>query len=155
MSSRISRQEYYLKLAKIASERATCSKLKVGAVLVRQQRIVAVGYNGAPSGWTHCNHVFNSFEGVKINKRDDHCKNALHAEMSVLLMCARFGIPTDGTVLYLTHFPCSECTKAIAQAGVKGVMYKEDYKNEENKNKHNLKIIKFGGKEDEDRFSDT
>lgn len=133
-SERLSREEYFMKLAEIASLRGTCSKLKVGCILVKENRVIAVGYNGSPSGWSHCYHLI-------VNEKS-HCKMTIHAELSVLLMCAKEGIPTNGCEMFITHYPCQECTKAIAQAGIKWVSYLYDYKNNENDFNDRILILK-------------
>lgn len=108
--------------AHLLAMRSTCTRLMVGATIVREKRIIAGGYNGSISGDDHCiDH------GCYVV--DNHCIRTVHAEMNALLQCAKFGAPTDGAEIYVTHFPCVQCTKAIIQAGIKGVYYAEDYKN--------------------------
>ncbi len=102
--------------------RSTCTRLTVGATIVRDKRIIAGGYNGSVSGGTHCID-----EGCYVV--DNHCIRTVHAEMNALLQCAKFGVPTENAEIYVTHFPCLQCTKAIIQAGIKVVYYAEDYKN--------------------------
>ncbi|WP_438824318.1 ComE operon protein 2 [Bacillus sp. JJ1533] len=102
--------------------RSTCTRLTVGATIVRDKRIIAGGYNGSVSGSTHCID-----EGCYVV--DNHCIRTVHAEMNALLQCAKFGVPTENAEIYVTHFPCLQCTKAIIQAGIKVVYYAEDYKN--------------------------
>ena len=147
---RPTRKWYFMKIAEIVSQRGTCSRLKVGAVLVKDNRIIATGYNGAPSGKPHCNHVSqNTFEGINIESENvvKHCEIALHAEISVLLMCARHGTSTDNTIIYITHSPCGNCIKALVQAGVKEVFFKEAYKLCENKFTDYIKINDEGKKD--------
>lgn len=102
--------------------RSTCTRLTVGATIVRDKRIIAGGYNGSVSGGTHCID-----EGCYVV--DNHCIRTVHAEMNALLQCSKFGVPTENAEIYVTHFPCLQCTKAIIQAGIKVVYYAEDYKN--------------------------
>ncbi|GAE91122.1 DCMP deaminase [Gracilibacillus boraciitolerans JCM 21714] len=94
----------------------------VGATIVRDKRIIAGGYNGSVSGSVHCID-----EGCYII--DGHCVRTIHAEMNALLQCAKFGASTDKAEIYVTHFPCLNCCKAIIQSGIKTVYYAEDYKN--------------------------
>ena len=102
--------------------RSTCTRLTVGATIVRDKRIIAGGYNGSIAGGDHC-----------IDKGcfviDNHCVRTVHAEMNALLQCAKFGVPTADAEIYVTHFPCLQCCKALIQAGIKTVYYAEDYKN--------------------------
>lgn len=102
--------------------RSTCTRLTVGATIVRDKRIIAGGYNGSVSGGTHCID-----EGCYVV--DNHCIRTVHAEMNALLQCSKFGVPTENAEIYVTHFPCLQCTKAIIQAGIKVVYYAVDYKN--------------------------
>ncbi|HHY20446.1 MAG TPA: ComE operon protein 2 [Bacilli bacterium] len=119
---RISWDQYFMAQAHLLAMRSTCTRLMVGATIVREKRIIAGGYNGSISGDDHCiDH------GCYVV--DNHCIRTVHAEINALLQCAKFGAPTDGAEIYVTHFPCIQCTKAIIQAGIKGVYYSEDYKN--------------------------
>jgi dCMP deaminase len=94
----------------------------VGATIVRDKRIIAGGYNGSVTGGDHCID-----DGCYVV--DNHCIRTIHAEVNALLQCAKFGVPTDGSELYVTHFPCVHCTKAVIQSGIKKVYYANDYKN--------------------------
>ena len=110
------RDEVYMDVAKLMSERSTCDRLHVGAVLTKGNRIIATGYNGAPSGLPHCIDVgCDLFEG--------HCIRAVHAEASVISMCARYGISTENSSIYITHFPCPSCAKLLINAGILKVYY--------------------------------
>ncbi len=102
--------------------RSTCTRLTVGATIVRDKRIIAGGYNGSITGGVHCVD-----EGCYVI--DNHCVRTIHAEMNALLQCSKFGVPTTGAEIYVTHFPCLHCCKAIIQAGIKSVYYAMDYKN--------------------------
>ena len=102
--------------------RSTCTRLMVGATIVREKRIIAGGYNGSVSGGAHCID-----DGCYVV--DNHCIRTIHAEVNALLQCAKFGVPTEGAEIYVTHFPCVNCTKAIIQAGITNVYYATDYKN--------------------------
>jgi dCMP deaminase len=102
--------------------RSTCERLSVGATIVRDKRIIAGGYNGSISGGVHCRD-----EGCYVI--EGHCVRTIHAEMNALLQCAKFGVPTTDAEIYVTHFPCLQCCKAIIQSGIKKVYYAADYKN--------------------------
>ncbi|WP_347862710.1 ComE operon protein 2 [Salimicrobium sp. PL1-032A] len=120
--SRIAWDQYFMAQANLLKSRSTCERLAVGAVIVRDKRMIAGGYNGSVTGGVHCID-----EGCYVV--DGHCIRTIHAEMNALLQCAKFGVATDGAEIYVTHFPCVHCTKAIIQAGIRSVYYSEDYKN--------------------------
>jgi len=114
-------------IAKVYSKRGTCPKLKVGAVLIKNNRLVAAGYNGAPKNLPHCSKLTPI-----CNELNNHCRNTLHAEESVIAFCAKNGISTKGTVLFVTQYPCNECTKLMLAVGITKIYYLNDYKNNEN-----------------------
>ncbi|MBB1062320.1 ComE operon protein 2 [Limosilactobacillus fastidiosus] len=124
MKKRIDWDQYFMIQAALLASRSTCNRLSVGAVLVRDKRIIAGGYNGSVSGDTHCIDV-----GCYL--RNDHCVRTIHAEMNAILQCAKFGISTDGASLYVTDFPCLQCTKSLLQAGIKEINYIRNYHNDE------------------------
>ncbi|KHF41923.1 ComE operon protein 2 [Halalkalibacter okhensis] len=119
---RISWDQYFMAQSHLLALRSTCTRLMVGATIVREKRIIAGGYNGSVSGGAHCID-----EGCYVV--DNHCIRTIHAEVNALLQCAKFGVPTEGSEIYVTHFPCVHCSKAIIQAGIKSVYYAKDYKN--------------------------
>ncbi|HEO8418574.1 TPA: ComE operon protein 2 [Yersinia enterocolitica] len=119
---RISWNEYFMAQSELLALRSTCTRLAVGATIVRDKRIIAGGYNGSIAGGVHCID-----EGCYVI--DNHCVRTIHAEMNAILQCAKFGVPTAGSDIYVTHFPCLQCCKAIVQAGIKTVYYEMDYKN--------------------------
>jgi len=120
--SRISWHQYFMAQSHILALRSTCTRLTVGATIVRDKRIIAGGYNGSIAGGDHC--IDNGCYVI-----DNHCIRTIHAEMNALLQCAKFGVPTAGAEIYVTHFPCLQCCKALIQAGIKAVYYAENYKN--------------------------
>lgn len=122
MMERISWQQYFMAQCHLIAERSTCTRLMVGAVIVRNNRIIASGYNGSVADGTHCID-----EGCYVV--DNHCIRTVHAEANALLQCARFGIATENTEIYVTHYPCVHCCKQLIQAGVKAVYYASDYRN--------------------------
>lgn len=121
---RINWDDYFGIQSYLVSRRSTCQRLMVGSVIVRDRRIIATGYNGSVSGEVHC-----CDEGCYI--QDGHCLRTIHAEANALLQCAKFGVSTDGADIYVTHFPCLNCTKQLIQAGIKTIYYLEDYHNSE------------------------
>lgn len=118
---RISWNQYFLAQSHLLSWRSTCSRLAVGATIVRDKRIIAGGYNGSIAGDEHCID-----KGCYVI--DGHCVRTIHAEMNAILQCAKFGVATNGADLYVTHYPCLHCTKAIIQAGIQNVYYAQDYR---------------------------
>lgn len=122
--SRISWDQYFMAQAHITALRSTCTRLMVGAVIVKKNRIIASGYNGSISDGTHCID-----EGCYIV--DGHCVRTIHAEANAILQCAKFGVPTESTTVYVTHFPCLQCCKQLIQAGIKVINYGENYRNHE------------------------
>lgn len=119
---RISWDQYFMAQSHLLAMRSTCTRLAVGATIVRDNRIIAGGYNGSIAGSDHCIDA-----GCYVI--DNHCVRTIHAEMNALLQCAKFGVATSDAELYVTHFPCLQCCKAIIQAGIKTVYYAMDYKN--------------------------
>ena len=120
---RIPRDQYFMAQAVLLSLRSTCTRLEVGATLVKDRRIIAGGYNGSVSGDVHCIDE----DCYLVN---GHCIRTIHAEMNALLQCAKLGVSTDGGEIYVTHFPCLPCTKAILQVGIKKIHYLNDYHND-------------------------
>ncbi len=118
---RLSWQDYFMANADLISKRSTCDRAFVGAVLVKDNRIIATGYNGGVAGTENCHEVGHKME-------DGHCIRTVHAEMNALIQCAKEGISTDNTEIYVTHFPCINCTRAILQAGIRKVTYKSAYR---------------------------
>ncbi|SFA69952.1 dCMP deaminase [Lentibacillus halodurans] len=119
---RISWNQYFMAQSHLLALRSTCTRLMVGATIVRDKRIIAGGYNGSVSGGVHCID-----EGCYVI--DGHCVRTIHAEANALLQCAKFGVPTEGAEIYVTHFPCLQCCKQVIQAGIKTLYYAEDYNN--------------------------
>lgn len=126
-SERPDRTEYYLGLAVAVAARAECKGLSVGAVLVKDNRVISTGYNGTPEGWNNCSEggacprcdtrdAFGSGNGY------DKCI-CVHAEMNAIAAAARYGMSTDGGVAYVTHEPCLTCSKELVQAGIETVFY--------------------------------
>ncbi|MDH7488035.1 MAG: dCMP deaminase family protein [Anaerolineae bacterium] len=113
-------------IARVVASRSTCLHRHVGAVIVKGKQIVSTGYNGAPAGQPHCLDIGCAREGVPSGQRSELCRGA-HAEQNAINFAARFGISIEGATLYTTHFPCSWCAKSIVNAGIRRVVYAEDY----------------------------
>jgi len=116
--------QYFMLQSVLLSMRSTCPRLFVGALVVRNRRIIAGGYNGSVAHESHCIDV-----GCLL--RDGHCLRTIHAEMNALTQCAKFGVQTEGAEIYVTHFPCLQCSKLIIQAGISKIHYQKDYHNDE------------------------
>ena len=111
---------YFLKLAMLVSERATCPRMHCGCVLVRDKRILSTGYNGSIPGDVHCED-----HGCMIE--DNHCVRTIHAEMNAILQCSIHGVSTQGATAYITNMPCTNCAKSLIAAGIKEIIIFSDY----------------------------
>ena len=126
-----------MRMAKVASLRSTCIKRKVGAVLVKDDHILSTGYNGAPSGFSHCTPETYVRKSLTPGEKPELCRG-VHAEINCIIQAALHGTAIEGnTSLYTTTFPCMSCLKLLINAKIKRLIYKEDY-NMENKIKIDL-----------------
>jgi len=127
-TSRPGWDEYFISIAKLVSERSTCLRRKVGAVLVKDKRILATGYNGAPSNIAHCEITGCIREKLKVPSGERHelCRG-LHAEQNAFLQAALHGVSVKGATIYATIQPCIICTKMIINAGIKKVVILGNY----------------------------
>lgn len=132
-------QKFFIGTAKLASNLSKAQRTKVGAVIVKDGRIISTGYNGMPSGSNNCCENILP-DGTLVTK-----KEVIHAEANAIYFCARNGISTDKTELYLTMSPCINCALAIIQAGIKRVYYINDYRDLSGVNflkENNVEVIK-------------
>ncbi len=131
MKNRLSLDEYFMEITKVVKKRSTCLRRQVGAVLVKDKRIIATGYNGAPSGLEHCLEIgcLRSKLNIPSGERHELCRG-LHAEQNCIIQAALHGISTKGATLYCTHFPCSICAKMIINAQIKEIVFLEYYPDE-------------------------
>jgi dCMP deaminase len=116
---RISWDDYFMKAATLASIRSPCDRLKVGCVIVKNNRLISMGYNGFLAGTDHKSIV-----------RWGHEQATIHAEINAITDAAKRGVSIDDAVAYITHYPCINCFKALASSGVKKIYYQVDYKND-------------------------
>lgn len=116
--------EYFTQMSELVATRSTCPRRHVGALLVRDHRVIASGYNGSPAGQPHCSDVGCVME-------NGHCVRTIHAELNALLQCARYGIATQGVDLYCTDLPCRQCARALIQAGIVRIYYRRPYESPE------------------------
>jgi dCMP deaminase len=119
-----------MQIAHLVATRATCPRRSVGAVIVRDRRILTTGYNGAPRGLAHCPPNGGTTDWPLGCLRAGHCIRALHAEQNALLQAASFGTPCEGATIYVTCQPCNTCAKMIINAGIVRVIYEGDYPDE-------------------------
>jgi len=120
--------QYFLQMARVVASRSTCLRRRVGALLVRDKRILTTGYNGAPANIPHCEDVgcLRDELGIPSGERQELCRG-LHAEQNAIIQAALHGVTTRGSVLYCTTQPCITCAKMLINAGVNRVVYEGDY----------------------------
>lgn len=121
-------EEYFMDIARLVARRTTCRRRAVGAVLVRDKRILATGYNGAPSGFRHCLDIGCLREQLKIPSGERHelCRG-LHAEQNAIIQAALHGVSVKGASLYCTNHPCIICSKMLINAGIVEITFKDGY----------------------------
>lgn len=134
---RISLDEALMENAATWAKRSTCPRLAVGAVVSRNGRSFATGYNGAPKGMPHCRHPCDCRNPLKDPSIPPHdadcsslqpCTTAVHAELNALMFAARYGLPTEGAEIHTTHQPCLNCAMAIVNAGIVRVVFEYPYR---------------------------
>jgi len=123
MSERPSWHQYFLTITRQVAERSTCTRAKVGTVIVRDKNILATGYNGSIRGLGHCDD-----EGHMIE--DGHCVRTIHAEANAIIQAAKNGVRIEGASIYVTASPCWGCFKMIANAGLGRIVYGEFYRDQ-------------------------
>ena len=117
--NRLEWDDYFISIAFLISSRSPSNRLKVGSVIVKDNRIISAGYNGYPAGTPHVSIV-----------RNNHEQNAIHSEQNAVSDAAKRGVSINNTTIYVTHFPCINCAKTIISSGIKIVKYKEEYKHD-------------------------
>ena len=110
---------YFKEIVQVTSKRSPCDRLKVGCLLVKDNRIISQGYNGFLPGCPHKSIV-----------RDNHEQATIHAEQNALCDCAKRGVSSDGSIAYITHYPCLICARLLIASGIKEIKYIDDYKND-------------------------
>lgn len=139
------KNKLFTQMAVLVAEQSTCCRMHVGAVLVKDNRVISIGYNGTPTGQEHCEDYFTKLYKTEFADKfptyeeyhasrtfyDAHGKfsneNELHAEQNAILFAAKNGIATTGATLYVTTSPCVHCAKVIIAAGITRVFYKTLY----------------------------
>lgn len=135
-----------MEIAHLVSKRSTCRRRQVGGVLVKEKRILATGYNGAPSGLKHCLDIGCLREDMAIASGERHelCRG-LHAEQNLIIQAASYGVPIRGSILFCTNLPCSICSKMIINAGIVEIFYAAGYPDnmtEDMLGEANIRLIK-------------
>ena len=120
MTDRPSWDDYFKEIVQVTSKRSPCQRLKVGCILVNDNRIISQGYNGFLPGCPHQSVI-----------RDEHEQATIHAEQNAICDCAKRGVSTMGCVAYITHFPCIICTRLLLASGISEIKYIDDYKNDD------------------------
>jgi len=118
--------QYFMEIATVVATRSTCLRNQVGALFVKNKRILSTGYNGAPAGLEHCDVVGCAREGVASGTRHELCR-AVHAEQNAIIQAALHGISIEGATLYCTHQPCILCAKMMINARIAKVVYQQSY----------------------------
>jgi len=149
---RASWDEYFMEIAEIVKTRSTCLRRQVGAVIVKDNRILTTGYNGSPAGTHNCSDI-GTCKRIELNvpsgERHELCR-ALHAEQNAIITAAKNGVSTEGATIYVNVQPCVICAKMIINAGIKRIVFKGDYPDElslEMINEAGIKLEKFGAEE--------
>ena len=118
--ARLEWDEYFMSIALLASQRSPCHRLHVGSVIVKDNRLISMGYNGYIPGAPHISRV-----------KDDHEQSIIHSEVNAIADCAKRGTSLKDAKIYVTHYPCINCFRSIAACGIKEIVYLNDYKNDE------------------------
>ena len=120
--------EYFMDITRVVASRSTCLRRKVGAVIVKDKRLLTSGYNGAPQGLAHCLEIgcMRELMGIPSGERHELCRG-LHAEQNAIVQAALHGVGIACATLYCTHQPCSACAKMIINAGISRIVYEHPY----------------------------
>lgn len=149
MNKRPSWDEYFMQITELVATRSTCLRRKVGAIIVKNKRILTTGYNGPPEGLKHCDQLGGCLRdklGIPSGERQE-LSRAVHAEQNAIIQAAKLGISIDGGTIYVTNHPCFICAKMLINAGIKRIVYKEGYPDEFAKGilkEAGIKVEQFG-----------
>ena len=127
--NRPSWDEYFMEITELVASRSTCLRRKVGAIIVKDKRILTTGYNGPPTGLKHCDELGGCLRdklGIPSGERME-LSRAVHAEQNAIIQAAKYGISINGATIYVTNHPCFICAKMLINAGIKRIVYKEGY----------------------------
>ena len=130
MSDRPSWHQYFLTITRNVAERSTCTRAKVGAVIVRDKNILATGYNGAPAGLPHCIDVgcLVYTSRTPSGEVEENCFRTIHAEINAIAQAAKNGASIRDADIYITHTPCIHCVKVLINTGIRRIFYEREYK---------------------------
>jgi len=130
MSERPSWHQYFLTITRQVAERSTCTRAKVGAVIVRDKNILATGYNGAPAGLPHCTDVgcLVYTSRTPTGEVEENCFRTIHAEINAIAQAAKNGAAIRDADIYITHTPCIHCFKVLVNTGIRRIFYEREYK---------------------------
>ena len=119
---------YFMRMADLVATRSTCLRRQVGAVIMKEKRVLTTGYNGAPKGLKHCAEVgcIRTQNNIESGTRHELCRG-VHAEQNAVIQAAYFGASIKDASIYTTNFPCVMCAKILVNAGIIEVIYKDDY----------------------------
>ncbi len=128
MEERLSWDDYFMEITRLVARRSTCLRRHVGAVIVRDRRILATGYNGAPRGLKHCSETgcLREKMGIPSGRMQELCRG-LHAEQNAIIQAALFGVSIENSHIYTVTQPCVVCAKMIINAGIKRIVFDEPY----------------------------
>ena len=118
-NERLNWDEYFMSIAILASQRSPCQRLHVGSVIVKDNRLISMGYNGFIPGAPHISRI-----------KDEHEQSIIHSEINAIADCAKRGASLNNSKIYITHYPCINCFRSIAACGIKEIIYLNDYKND-------------------------
>jgi dCMP deaminase len=133
--SRPDNDTYFMRMAELVATRSSCLRRNVGAVVVKEKRVLTTGYNGAPKGLRHCAEVgcVRLENKIESGTRHELCRG-VHAEQNAVIQAAYFGVSIKDSTIYTTNFPCVMCAKILVNAGIKEIVYKDDYVDELSRN---------------------
>ena len=130
MSERLTWHQYFMTITQQVAERSTCTRAKVGAIIVRDRNILATGYNGAPAGMPHCTEagclIYES--KTPYGEVEENCFRTIHAEINAIAQAAKNGSNIKDSSIYVTHTPCIHCLKVLVNTGIQSVYYEKPYK---------------------------
>ena len=115
---RLGWDEYFMSIALLASQRSSCQRLNVGSVIVKNNRLISMGYNGYIPGAPHISRL-----------QDNHEQSIIHSEINAITDCAKRGTSLDDSKIYITHYPCINCFRSIDDCGIREIIYLDDYNN--------------------------
>ena len=141
--------EYFMEMVETVKKRSTCMRRQVGAIIVKDKRILATGYNGAPKGCKHCEEIGCLRDQLNIPSGERHelCR-AIHAEQNAIVQAAANGTSIKGGTLYVTTQPCILCAKMIINSGIEKIVFRGDYPDElslKMLNESKVRVVKFEG----------